>query len=226
LGILDFFKKKIKNEQNENNNISDNNKSEVINVYNDDKNETIMTSNEKEVASKKDKYPILIQETSFSRKYEEENAFFEYIDFKVAGTSHYQKDIKKAVKLEVDSMMFDEKYSGMTNKDILESTFDEPIFIYHDELFSNCDLRLEENNEYDPEAIAVYVNDYKVGHVPRKNFKEGKKYIYDLLKSDIRYPITASLYGGKYKINREDTSVEMGETDYKIECQLVIKTDK
>ncbi|MGG3820166.1 HIRAN domain-containing protein, partial [Bacillus subtilis] len=168
-------------------------------------------------------------ETDFSRKYEEKSAFFdlEYIDFKVAGTSHYQKDIKKAIKIEdEDSFFFDEKYGGMTNKEIIESTFDEPIFIYHNVLFSNCELRLEENNKYDPEAIAVYVNDCKVGHVPRKNFQEGKKYIYDQLKGGIRHPISASLYGGKYKVNRDDTKIETGETDYKIECQIVIKTDK
>ncbi|MDO7346566.1 HIRAN domain-containing protein [Bacillus stercoris] len=212
MGILNFFKNKVKNEQHENRNNSIN---------------TVEVNSETEVTSKKENFPILIQETAFSRKYEEKFAFFEYIDFKVAGTSHYQKDIKKAIKTEVEnSFFFDEKYDGMTNKEILESTFDEPIFVYHNALFSNCELRLEENNEYDPEAIAVYVNDFKVGHVPRKNFQEGKKYIYDQLKSGIRHPISASLYGGKYKVNRDDTKIETGETDYKIECQIVIKTDK
>ncbi|MCY9177518.1 HIRAN domain-containing protein [Bacillus inaquosorum] len=224
MGIFGFFKRKnIKNQQNEINTISENIKSQVNNAYSDNNQNEIKVS-KKELPKKE--YPILVQETSFSRKVEEKNAFFEYINFKVAGTSHYQSDIKKAIKLEADSIFFDEKYDGMTNKEILESTFDEPIFIHHNAIFSNCDLRLEEDNEYDPEAIAVYVNNFKVGHVPRKNFKEGKKYIYDLLKSDIRYPATASLYGGKYKINRDDTSIKMGETDYKIECQLVIKTEK
>lgn len=60
--------------------------------------------------NQKENFPILIQETAFSRKYEEKSAFFEYIDFKVAGTSHYQKDIKKAIKNEDE-----DSFSSMKN---------------------------------------------------------------------------------------------------------------
>ncbi|MDI6647291.1 MULTISPECIES: HIRAN domain-containing protein [Bacillus] len=172
-------------------------------------------------------YPKFVSETSYSVKYEEESAFFEYITFKVAGTSHYQKEIKKAISKEKnDGFNFEEKYDGMTNSEILENTYDEPIFIHHKEFFSECEFQLEENNEHDAKAIEVYVNGYKVGHVPRKNYQEGQDFIFKYLKQGISYPISAMLYGGKYKINRNDSSVDTGETDYKIECEVIIKTDK
>lgn len=94
MGILNFFKNKDKNEQHENRNNSIN---------------TVEVNNETG-GIKKENFPILIQETAFSRKYEEKSAFFEYIDFKVAGTSHYQKDIKKAIKNEDE-----DSFSSMKN---------------------------------------------------------------------------------------------------------------
>lgn len=223
MGIFGFLKRNnIKKPQFEVNTISENITSQVNNVHSDNKDEIKVSK--KDLPKKE--YPILIQETSFSRKFEEKNAFFEYINFKVAGTYHYQSDIKKAIKLEADSIFFEEKYDGMSNKEILESTFDEPIFIHHNSIFSNCDLRLEEDNEYDPEAIAVYVNNFKVGHVPQKNFKSGKKYIFDLIKSGSQLIVTGSLYGGKYKVNRNDIKIDTGETDYKLNCEIVNKTEK
>jgi hypothetical protein len=190
------------------------------------KEKTDSVINNEEVIPPKKKYPLLIEETNFSRKYEEEKAFFEYIDFKVAGITNYQKEIKRAIKVEKDDGLFDEQYEGMKNKEILEDTYDEPIFQYSGECFSECELKLEEDNEYDSKAIAVYINDFKVGYVPKKKFNEGKEYIYSLMKKESNIHVTASLLGGKYKVNRDDESVSTGESDYRIECQVVIKTSK
>ncbi|MCR4354017.1 hypothetical protein MHH54_08585 [Bacillus sp. FSL K6-4563] len=173
-----------------------------------------------------DEYPKYVSETSYSVKYEEEDAFFEYITFNVAGVSYYQKEIKKAIAQEKDNYNFEEKYNGMTNTEILEYTYDEPIFLHQDEFFSDCYLQLEEDNEHDPQAIAVYVNDLKVGHVPLKDYKKGKEFIFRYLKDGISHPVSSRLYGGKYKINRDDIKVDTGESTYKIECQIVIKTNK
>ncbi|PRS33389.1 hypothetical protein C6X96_07475 [Bacillus pumilus] len=173
-----------------------------------------------------DEYPKFVSETSYSVKYEEEDAFFEYITFNVAGVSYYQKEIKKAIAQEKDNYNFEEKYNGMTNTEILEYTYDEPIFLHQDEFFSDCYLQLEEDNEHDPQAIAVYVNDLKVGHVSLKDYKKGKEFIFRYLKDGISHPVSSRLYGGKYKINRDDIKVDTGEFTYKIECQIVIKTNK
>ncbi|MBB6451171.1 hypothetical protein HNR44_003165 [Geomicrobium halophilum] len=176
------------------------------------------------------KGPIPIGETSYSVTREEKYGIFEYIDFKIAGTSFYQKTIKKAVQQEKENgIFFDEKYDGMTNKNILEETYNEPIFEYSDALFSNCSLQLEPDNEYDSKAIAVYIDSFMVGHVPKKNFSEGKEYIYDQLtgglKDNQKLNFSVSLRGGKYKINRDDEKVDTGESDYKLDGQVTIKIE-
>lgn len=175
------------------------------------------------------KGPVSIAETSYSITREEKYGIFEYIDFKIAGTTFYPKAIKKAIQQEKEnSIFFDEKYDGMTNKEILEETYDEPIFEYSDALFSNCSLQLEPNNEYDSKTIAVYIDSFMVGHVPKKNFSEGKEYIYDQLtgglKDNQKLNFSVSLRGGKYKINRDDEKVDTGESDYKLDGQVIIKT--
>lgn len=176
------------------------------------------------------KGPIPIAETSYSVTKEEKHGIFEYIDFKIAGTSFYQKAINRTVQQEKeDSIFFNEKYDDMTNKEILEETFDEPIFEYNDALFSNCSLQLEPDNEYDAKAIAVYIDSFMVGYVPKKNFSEGKEYIYRQLAGDLKdnqkLNFSVSLRGGKYKINRDDEKVDTGESDYKLDGQITIKTE-
>ncbi|WP_240456703.1 hypothetical protein [Virgibacillus halodenitrificans] len=124
-----------------------------------------------------------------------------------------------------NGIYFDERYQGMTNKEIIEDTYDEPIFQYDGALFSDASVILEPENEYDPEAIAVYINDLKVGHVPKKEFEEGKKYIYDLMAGGKNLHLSISLTGGRYKVNRDD-EIATGESAYKLEGQLVIRTEK
>lgn len=176
------------------------------------------------------KGPILVAETNYSVTKKEKHGIFEYIDFKISGTSFYQKDIKKAIQKEKeDSFYFEEKYDGMTNKVILEETYDEPVFEYVDALFSNCSLQIEPDNEHDSKAIAVYIDSLLVGYVPKKNFADGKEYIYDQLngglKDNQKLNFSAFLSGGKYKINRNNEKVEIGESDYKLSGQVTIKTE-
>ncbi|GGJ76420.1 hypothetical protein [Virgibacillus salexigens] len=117
----------------------------------------------------------------------------------------------------------------MTNIEILEETYDETIFEYSGALFSNCSLQLEPDNEYDSKAIAVYIDSFMVGHVPKKNFSEGKEYIYEQLtgglKDSQKLNFSVSLRGGKYKINRDDEKVNTGESEYKLDGQITIKTE-
>jgi len=175
------------------------------------------------------KGPVQIAETSYSVTREEKYGIFEYINFKIAGTSFYQKEIKKALQQEKENnIFFDEKYNGMTKKEILEVTYDEPIFEYGNALFSNCLLQLEPENEYDSKAIAVYINSFMVGHIPKESFSEGKDYIYDQLSGGLKVNqklnFSVSLRGGKYKINRNDEKVDTGESEYKLDGQVTIKT--
>lgn len=176
------------------------------------------------------KEPVTIAETSYSVTKKEKNGIFERLKFKIAGTSFHQPAIKKAIKeVQENSFYFDEKYSGMTNEDILEETYDEPIFEFDGAIFPDCSLQLEPRNKYDSEAIAVYIGSFLVGYIPEKDFSEGKKYIYDQLtgglKENQQLNPSISLRGGKYKINRGDEKVETGASDYKLDGYVTIKTD-
>lgn len=117
----------------------------------------------------------------------------------------------------------------MTNREIIEDTYDEPIFEYSGKLLSGCLLQLEPDNEYDSKAIAVYKDSFFIGYVPKKKFSEGKEYIYDQLsgglKDNQKLNFTVSLRGGKYKVNRGDEKVQTGESDYKLDGQITIKTE-
>lgn len=200
-------------------------------LFNKKKQETNVVNTKNEISAKEEKaeekeYPKLLGVTSYSRTFEEEKSIFEYIDFTVAGTSFHQKEIKQAIELQKDdNIFFDMQYSGMTNKEILEDTYDEMFFQY-DGTFSNCSVVLEPDNEYDSEAIAVYIGDLMVGHVPEKGFSEGKKYIYDLLSTGKQLHLSLSVKGGKYKINRDYDKVETGEYKYGLDGQIVIRREK
>ncbi|MDF2903011.1 MAG: hypothetical protein K0S25_649 [Bacillus sp. (in: firmicutes)] len=164
----------------------------------------------------------LIRETPFSKVFGDSTGTYEYIDFKVAGTSFRQKEIKKAIREEKDMGLLDDPYQGMTNKEIKEITFDEPVFQYDGLTFSKCELKLEPDNDVDKKAIAVYVNEYKVGFVPLKGFKKGKDYLYEKLTMQTNMNFMVDLHGGKYKINRDDEHIETGQSDYKLSADVII----
>lgn len=210
MGIFDLFSKKKKASQN---NETEKRQQDIIPKIKEE-----------------NKGPILIAETSYSVTKKEKYGIFEYIDFKISGTSFYQKAIEEAVKQEKENgLYFDEKYGGMTNKVILEETYDEPVFEYGDALFSNSSLQLEPDNEHDPKAIAVYIDSLLVGYIPKKNFSVGKEYIFDQLngglKGNQKLNSSVTLRGGKYKINRNNEKVETGKSDYKLDGQITIKTE-
>lgn len=173
---------------------------------------------------------VFISETNYSETYKREDVLLENIRFKVAGTSFKQEAIQKAVNYNKGESFFDERYDGLTNNEILEDTFDEPIFEYPLGVFFDCELQPEPDNEFDEEAIAVYVSSFMVGYVPKKEFEEGKKYINKLLTEDLEINQELSflvyLSGGKYKVNREGDEVVQGKSDYKLEATFTLSTNE
>lgn len=172
----------------------------------------------------------LIAKTSFSETRKEKAGTFEYIDFYITGTAYNQDSIKKALKENMaDDNFFEEKYEGLTNKEIIEDTFDEPVFEHSDIILSESYLKLEPDNEYDSKAIAVYSGELKLGYIPEKDFSEAKDYIYSLLNDGLKdnqtLNFTAILSGGKYKVNRDGESIETGESNLKLDGQITIKTE-
>lgn len=147
----------------------------------------------------------------------------EIIEFKAAGTSHSQPSIRKAIKSEIECGGFYEQYNGYTNKEIKEETFGDRVYQYDLEEFSECELKLEPNNEYDPDAIAIYVHDFKVGYVPKKSFIKKRREILNALGTDKIDNVSVQLYGGKYKYF-DDVKVVTGSTEYGLLVEITIKS--
>lgn len=61
------------------------------------------------------------------------------------------------------------------------------------------------------------------------DFSEAKDYIYSLLNSGLKdnqtLNFTAILSGGKYKVNRDGENIETGESNFKLDGQITIKTE-
>lgn len=175
-----------------------------------------------------------VSETNYSKTTRLKGNLLENISFNVAGTSFNQEAIQKAVNYNKGESFFDEKYDDLTNNEILEDTFDEPIFEYPMGVFFDCELKIEPDNEFDEEAIAVYVSSFMVGYVPKKGFEEGKKYIYKLLtegiEDDQKRSFLVHLSGGKYKVNRHGDEIIQGKSDYKLKGNITLSekevTDK
>ena len=129
--------------------------------------------------------------------------------FQVAGFDYYQDQLKPLLITEND----DYKLSGKRFiEDVGEKTYE-----YYTEWY-DAELRDEPENEFDPKAIAVYVEDEKIGYVARKDQDEIRTL--DIEKTEVE------IYGGRYKdIESEygdDWEVVKGETPYK--ATLYIKS--
>lgn len=107
-----------------------------------------------------------------------------------------------------DDWFFMEPYEGMTNKEILEESFGERIYELVAEGLPYCEIEKEDDNEYDPNALKILVQDvyggnHHIGYVPKEHCKEIRKYI-----DNYRMKITTTIVGGKYKVIDYD---DMGE---------------
>ncbi|PWA06832.1 HIRAN domain-containing protein [Flavobacterium psychrotolerans] len=68
--------------------------------------------------------------------------------------------------------------------DIAGFTYYEGVLAFNElKIGEQLQLKLEEDNKYDPRAVAIYYNDFKLGFVPRSE----NRIIYKLLKVGIDY---------------------------------------
>ena len=126
-----------------------------------------------------------------------------------------------------DNFWFDEKYEGYSNKELIENSYlFDKVFQYNEPQFEHVKMVAEPTNEYDSEAIAIYIEDLKVGHVPQKNFIQGKKRMNEILASGVEYGFTLNLTGGKYKEVNEFDEVVTKELTYGLRGRLAVKKEK
>lgn len=123
----------------------------------------------------------------------------------IAGTSFRQDEIK-------DLGTYNDDYD-MTKKEIIDSfMYDEKIY-----QFSFCPhsvvLEEEPDNPHDPNAIKLLIDNVHVGYIKRGSCAHVKK----LIRNDKIKSLTASIYGGKYKIVKSEFDDEKFEEVYKLE---------
>lgn len=113
--------------------------------------------------------------------------------FKATGTSFRDKDIL--------SLLCENDIYTMSKKELIENYMtDEPIYKY-ETAAGSAELIPEPENEYDSNAIAIYLDNIHIGYVPAKKCSKVKK----LLDSDSIAFIFAEITGDPYKI------IEMNE---------------
>lgn len=136
-----------------------------------------------------------------------------------------QKTIKKLIKqYKEEDEFFSANYEGLTAKEIKEDYFGEKIYQYGASSFYMGILVDEPDNEFDTNAIKIYLIDstsseYFIGYVPKELCIEVKE-----KRSNYEYYIATGITGGKYKKAEygDDGDVEIfkGEDEYGIEISL------
>lgn len=130
----------------------------------------------------------------------------EMIEIKVAGFDFYQNELKELLT------MPNEDYS-LSAKAFREEVFDR-CYQFDTEWLS-AEIVPEPENEFDPNALAVYVDGVRIGYVPRKDQAK--------VNSVTPTSVDVEIYGGKFKDLDEDDNIIKGETPYKANLYLTVE---
>ena len=138
----------------------------------------------------------------------------------VAGTSYRQK--------EIFSLGYNNADYDMTKREIIDFGMeDDKIFKL---CFSPTRVLLEEepDNQYDPNAVKVIIDNVHVGYVKKGSCSHVKK----LIREDKINSICAEIYGGKYKVvysdydeekDKDIYTLERGEHNFAISIYITLK---
>ena len=125
-------------------------------------------------------------------------------EYSVAGYDYYQNELKSLLKEPTY------EYS-LTGKSFKENVF-ERVYEYEIEWYE-AKLVHEPENEFDTNAIAVYVDDLKIGYIARKD-----QHAINEEKGEVE------IYGGKFKEleidEYENEKIITGETPYKAKLYI------
>ena len=183
------------------------------------------TSNNEEIFKLKDHVEDLknkiqkeIDHENYIRIQKERTIFEE--DFKVRGITKYDVNLNellgKLIRLNFNN------FAEFTNKEIEE--FGERIYKYSECSSENIKFVKEPTNEYDKNAIKIYVENLHIGYVPRELNETIGKYVdnrnYSIISS-------ASIIGGPYKEFNylEDRVITNKEQTFGIEIHFMVLTN-
>lgn len=113
-------------------------------------------------------------------------------NFNIAGLYHYENDI-------INSLIDTNYYYDLNKQELIDEVGEDERVYEYDFESDKVELKDEPNNEYDPKAIAIYVDGIKIGYVKKGSTSR----VRNLLKKDVT-SIWIRIAGGKYKILEYD----------------------
>lgn len=126
-------------------------------------------------------------------------------EFKVAGYDYRQDELAQLLETPNDEYTLSKKSFG---EEVIDRAYQFETEWY------NARLEDEPENEFDPNAIAVYAKDIKIGYIQRKDQARVNQLRPNAISMEVE------IYGGQYKEPTYDTfgefeSIRTGETPYK-----------
>ena len=141
--------------------------------------------------------------------------------FRATGMRHHMDNI---MQLAYENPDYD-----LPKKELIDQ-YDKYERVYQNEFgTSKIELIPEPENEYDPNAVAVYIGGLKVAYIKKGSCSEVK----NLLKSPKLAGIDAEMNGGKYKMlvpdpddeDEEKLVIERGESEYYVHLTVYVRDD-
>ena len=135
----------------------------------------------------------------------------DYIELSVAGYDYKQNELKSLLEY------INDEYT-LSKKAFLEEVADR-VYQYDTE-YHPAQLVREPKNEYDPNAIAVYVDDVHIGYIAKKDQKR-----IDLEQIE---SAEVEVYGGKFKeidFDEYEETIRQGEIPYKARLYVILKKE-
>lgn len=165
----------------------------------------------------------LEEQAEIEKRKKEKEEFYKNnstLNFRVAGTNHYQKAIKEVQEDDLGVVDNSDKWEGMTNKEIEDIGDDTKYYEYELVYFWEDDVSFvpEPDNKFDKDAIRIEICDELVGYVPRELTNKIK---------DIKEKITsveATILGGRYKTyDYESNKAKINKGSLNIDIEIVYK---
>lgn len=134
-------------------------------------------------------------------------------DFFVVGMDYYKKAIESILS---ENLIFD-----FSKRELIEEGWEGEKVYFYDTGYFSAELVPEPENEFDPNAIAVYTQGVKVGYIKKTKCKQVKGY----MDSGRIRKVDIEIVGGKYKYISE-SGIERGTDDYKGELSIYLEPEE
>ncbi len=144
----------------------------------------------------------------------------ELFSFYVTGLSHEgrQKQFNKLINDLIKREYYYTYFEDLKGKELKEELeYNDKIYKLNDEVVPGVLLSLERDNEYDKNAIAIWIKneiaEFKLGYVPAKINKR----IHKLIEDNIDFEYVSYLKGGDYKyLDSFEEKIITKKSDYKL----------